>query len=816
MLRIRPLLKKESGICPICVLPYVREKRTLRAEYYDQAYDMAVSTLRCPECGYEVILPGFARIRNTTYVKGAAQLPSDVMILPPPAAPEAGKEDTDAVPDGQPEATGMPDDPGEPSKPEETGDAKASKAAETVTAMEHMQNAEPAKGTRSSETGEEHPITIHTAPAAPMDSDQAPVCSGHTEGQKGENPPAQNIQEAPDDPDLSDAGSQPEQKPVPAPVHGQPMCTATEHTKAERTKAEMPAPGSYKTTGPKTEAAMDEKKLAEPAETAKTTGPKGEAEKTGHAAPSRREQEASAGQAKKQDGQKPQKDGQAKERGKENSTQDKKASGGKTLAGKQEGQSPIPGQDRIGGTNKKATGSHVQPAASGASPQPMTMTRDRQAGAFPGSIQSRFSGNGMFRSSPLGTLDALRASVHDDAAQRQKETQAATKGIDAGQMKPDGAGKQASAGNSGKEGQPPAPGKNKGKPVSNVGTDHQRANSGFSADKQNTAQISVEDIRQLLAQKTLPTENPAKQDKKTLSAENPVGDGSIPDRIPAEKSSAQAKKQPDARDAAKDTTNAPKPDGNGKPQKQEDPVKTGKADPATGPVKNRVPAETGGVPDNGEEGKEQGPGDSKETEVDAKTGVPEGLANAAGKDGQPAAGDTEDKHGAETKEGQEDHGGTEDTGDQEDAKSPDEAGQKGQKKHDAGIASKLQEKLPADLVEKLPIFSQISKQQKHAIFASEQKRFLEEHTPHKQVIINDLIYDTDNSEMFLRADGRYGLDNPCVHYNYRTKNGNFFRCTVKFKHEDSIRPLDLIEAKRMLEEYPELYKKFFPDSVSDA
>lgn len=129
---------------------------------------------------------------------------------------------------------------------------------------------------------------------------------------------------------------------------------------------------------------------------------------------------------------------------------------------------------------------------------------------------------------------------------------------------------------------------------------------------------------------------------------------------------------------------------------------------------------------------------------------------------------------------------------------------------------KLSDRLPADLVEKIPVISQISKQQKHALFISEEKRFLEQHVPHKQVIINDLAYDTDNSEMFLKTEGRYGLDNPCMHYNYRTGNGNFFRCTVKYKQEDSIRPLDLIEAKRMLEEHPDLYKKFFPDSVSDA
>lgn len=138
------------------------------------------------------------------------------------------------------------------------------------------------------------------------------------------------------------------------------------------------------------------------------------------------------------------------------------------------------------------------------------------------------------------------------------------------------------------------------------------------------------------------------------------------------------------------------------------------------------------------------------------------------------------------------------------------------KKRAMEAARKLSDKIPADIIEKVPVFSQIAKQQRHTIFVSEEKWFLKQHIPHKQVIINDLIYDTDNSEMFLRVEGQSGLDNPCVHYNYRTQNGNFFRCTVKYKHEDSIRALDIMEAKHMLEEHPALYRKFFPDSVSDA
>lgn len=138
------------------------------------------------------------------------------------------------------------------------------------------------------------------------------------------------------------------------------------------------------------------------------------------------------------------------------------------------------------------------------------------------------------------------------------------------------------------------------------------------------------------------------------------------------------------------------------------------------------------------------------------------------------------------------------------------------KKQASDLTQIFAEKLPSKVVDHIPVLSQASNKAKHSLFVNEEKKFLETYVPHKKVIISDLIYDTDESEMFLKMKGSYGFDRPCMHYNYRTKNGNFFRCTVKFKQEDTIRVLDLIEVKRLLENYPDLYKKFFPDAVSEA
>lgn len=94
--------------------------------------------------------------------------------------------------------------------------------------------------------------------------------------------------------------------------------------------------------------------------------------------------------------------------------------------------------------------------------------------------------------------------------------------------------------------------------------------------------------------------------------------------------------------------------------------------------------------------------------------------------------------------------------------------------------------------------------------------------PHCQEIVGDLLYDTDASEMFLRKESSYGFDRPCIHFNYRSQNGHFFCCSVRYDRHDKnghveLRPMDTeMEVKPMLRRYPELYKRFFDSDLKNA
>lgn len=95
-------------------------------------------------------------------------------------------------------------------------------------------------------------------------------------------------------------------------------------------------------------------------------------------------------------------------------------------------------------------------------------------------------------------------------------------------------------------------------------------------------------------------------------------------------------------------------------------------------------------------------------------------------------------------------------------------------------------------------------------------------TPHCKEIVGDLLYDTDTSEMFLRKESSYGFDRPCIRFNYRSQNGHFFCCSVRYDRHNKngdveLRPMDTeMEVKPMLRRYPELYKRFFESDLKNA
>lgn len=148
--------------------------------------------------------------------------------------------------------------------------------------------------------------------------------------------------------------------------------------------------------------------------------------------------------------------------------------------------------------------------------------------------------------------------------------------------------------------------------------------------------------------------------------------------------------------------------------------------------------------------------------------------------------------------------------------SESDAGNGDEEEIEKDLVIKFSEKMPSGVVKTIKPLSNAVEKRNRRIFVGKERRFLQTHIPEKKVIIEGLIYDTNASEMFLRMDASYGLDRPCVHYNYRTSNGNFFRCTVCYGKEDSIRVLEEYDVKRLLQDYPDLYERFFPGTIQNA
>lgn len=145
------------------------------------------------------------------------------------------------------------------------------------------------------------------------------------------------------------------------------------------------------------------------------------------------------------------------------------------------------------------------------------------------------------------------------------------------------------------------------------------------------------------------------------------------------------------------------------------------------------------------------------------------------------------------------------------------------KNHDfLNLRKSVAKHLPKWVVSRIPFLAEITDNHIDVPIAVEKDFVKKCEPPHRREIIDNLLYDTDTSEMFLKKSGSYGFDRPCVHYNYCSPNGHFFRCSVRYDSKNKgghveLRPMDAeMEVKPMLRNYPELYKKFFEDDLRDA
>jgi len=704
MLGLRQFLKKENGMCPICAIPYIREKRTLKVGYFDASYNITVWTMHCPECGYEVIMPGLARIHT------AAESKQDI---------RPGRTETETVSCETMTITGP--------VTQQDGDGDGKEPAETFAEPAGCVNSTgdkttgPAEGTERTGDSTKTMNPLSAIPAVSEDTGNTRMTGKKADGRKPlEKPEKDSGQEKP-------GFSAKESRNADGAVPGQP---------GHRAKMDRTA-GSVEGTGEKADMQVsgtrDKKEPDKEAYGLKNSAGKPVSEKT-PARPERRKQ--------------PQKD--------------------------------------VGSSSRKQSASHEPPESPASrTPAIQPVPKRGQPGVFTGGSPAGFPGSRVFPSSAFSNLEAVRASIQADMNGKDgREKGKQTAGVRPGKEKaaPESPGNKG-AGQAG-TGREPAHGMNKTPSTEGAGIKCE----GTSAENRGL-QPDVKDVKQ-----ETPADNKNQkktiQTLKTLSAKDQPAE---PQPVkPARSSGRQEEKTLSA-------------------ENREISAK------ATVKEITSTPGETGGIRET-----RKFPDIEESRKVEGTGKKPVSECRTAGKGNEKAGAempqetpdkDPEAENGKKT--GGDGTGKKKEDGDAREVPK-DEREPKDFREQAMEATRKLSDKIPADLVEKIPVLSRISRQQKHSIFLSEEKRFLEQHVPHKQVIINDLIYDTDSSEMFLRVNGQYGLDNPCVHYNYRTQNGNFFRCTVKYKHEDSIRALDLIEVRRMLEEYPDLYRKFFPDSVTDA
>lgn len=146
----------------------------------------------------------------------------------------------------------------------------------------------------------------------------------------------------------------------------------------------------------------------------------------------------------------------------------------------------------------------------------------------------------------------------------------------------------------------------------------------------------------------------------------------------------------------------------------------------------------------------------------------------------------------------------------------------GRKLDPAGFRKTIAKHLPAWVVSRIPFLADAVSMPTDTPISVEKDFVKRYQTPHCKEIVGDLLYDTDTSEMFLRKESSYGFDRPCIRFNYRSQNGHFFCCSVRYDRHNKnghveLRPMDTeMEVKPMLRRYPELYKRFFESDLKNA
>lgn len=96
----------------------------------------------------------------------------------------------------------------------------------------------------------------------------------------------------------------------------------------------------------------------------------------------------------------------------------------------------------------------------------------------------------------------------------------------------------------------------------------------------------------------------------------------------------------------------------------------------------------------------------------------------------------------------------------------------------------------------------------------QEKRYLSQQAPTFKAILNNVLFDTANSIMFLMDEKDFGFGNElCRKYYYMTQSGKYFAVVVQLGKANEIITMDLKDVKKLLALKPDIYKEVIPEEV---
>lgn len=94
----------------------------------------------------------------------------------------------------------------------------------------------------------------------------------------------------------------------------------------------------------------------------------------------------------------------------------------------------------------------------------------------------------------------------------------------------------------------------------------------------------------------------------------------------------------------------------------------------------------------------------------------------------------------------------------------------------------------------------------------QEMRYLSQQPPTYKAILNNILYDTENSKMFLMDEKDYESE-ICRKYYYVTPSGKYFAVVVQFGKVNELITMELKEVKKLLAQKPDLYREVIPEEI---